>query len=165
MHSKLDKTPIPNNKAVLRDKNPSASSKAVLISGSIAFDFILLFDGKFKDHILADRIHMLNVAFLTPQLQRQDGGCAANIAYTLAKLGGWARLLGRVGQDATDYLARLASYGIDLGSVQQLTDCYSAQAFITTDTEANQITAFHPGAMNKAQQCPMRKTCNRSSPV
>ena len=117
MHSKLDKTPIPNNKAVLRDKNPSASSKAVLISGSIAFDFILLFDGKFKDHILPDRIHMLNVAFLTPQLQRQDGGCAANIAYTLAKLGGWARLLGSVGQDATDYLARLASYGIDLGSV------------------------------------------------
>jgi adenosine kinase len=170
MHSKLDKTPIPNNKAVLRDKNPGASgkavlpdknpspsSKAVLISGSIAFDFILLFDGKFKDHILPDRIHMLNVAFLTPQLQRQDGGCAANIAYTLAKLGGWARLLGSVGQDAIDYLARLASYGIDLGSVQQLTDCYSAQAFITTDTEANQITAFHPGAMNKAHELDVRQ--------
>ncbi|NCX45137.1 MAG: carbohydrate kinase family protein, partial [Betaproteobacteria bacterium] len=92
-----------------------SDSPAVLISGSIAFDFILLFDGKFRDHILADRIHMLNVAFLTPSLQRQDGGCAANIAYTLAKLGGWARLLGSVGHDAKDYLKRLASYGIDLG--------------------------------------------------
>jgi adenosine kinase len=139
------------------------SDKAVLISGSIAFDFILLFDGKFRDHILADRIHMLNVAFLTPQLQRQDGGCAANIAYTLAKLGGWARLVGSVGHDAKDYLKRLASYGIDLASVAELGDCYSAQAFITTDTEANQITAFHPGAMNFAHQLdlgPMFAECS-----
>ncbi|MBU6285430.1 MAG: carbohydrate kinase family protein [Proteobacteria bacterium] len=133
------------------------ANKAVLISGSIAFDFILLFDGKFRDHILADRIHMLNVAFLTPQLQRQDGGCAANIAYTLAKLGGWARLVGSVGHDAKDYLKRLASYGIDLASVAELDDCYSAQAFITTDTEANQITAFHPGAMNFAHQLDLRQ--------
>ncbi|NBS21052.1 MAG: carbohydrate kinase family protein [Betaproteobacteria bacterium] len=134
-----------------------SDSPAVLISGSIAFDFILLFDGKFRDHILADRIHMLNVAFLTPSLQRQDGGCAANIAYTLAKLGGWARLLGSVGHDAKDYLKRLASYGIDLGSVIELDDCYSAQAFITTDMEANQITAFHPGAMNLAHELDARQ--------
>ena len=151
--------PDQNNQDASSNQQVKANrtGKAVLISGSIAFDFILLFDGKFRDHILADRIHMLNVAFLTPKLQRQDGGCAANIAYTLAKLGGWARLIGSVGHDAKDYLKRLASYGIDLESVTELEDCYSAQAFITTDTEANQITAFHPGAMNMAHQLDLQR--------
>jgi len=133
------------------------AAKAVMISGSIAFDFIMLFDGRFREHILPDRIHVLNLAFLAPQLQRQDGGCAANIGYTLAGLGGWARLLGSVGSDARDYLERLAMLGLDLESVTSFDDCYSAQAFITTDLEANQITAFHPGAMNRAHEINVRE--------
>lgn len=149
-----------------RQQHPTRreDATAVMISGSIAFDFILLFDGKFRDHILADRIHMLNVAFLTPQLQRQDGGCAANIGYTLAGLGGWARLLGSVGRDASEYLMRLSSLGLDLESVTSFEDCYSAQAFITTDTEANQITAFHPGAMNRAHEINVQQAIEACQP-
>jgi adenosine kinase len=126
--------------------------QSILISGSVAYDTIMVFDGHFKDHILPDRVHMLNVAFLTPRLKREFGGCAANIAYTLRGLGGAPVILATVGQDGREYLERLGGLGIDISRVRLLPDCYTAQAFITTDMADNQITAFHPGAMSEAHQ-------------
>jgi len=126
--------------------------QSILISGSVAYDTIMVFDGHFKDHILPDRVHMLNVAFLTPRLKREFGGCAANIAYTLRGLGGAPVILATVGQDGREYLERLGVLGIDISRVRLLPDCYTAQAFITTDMADNQITAFHPGAMSEAHQ-------------
>jgi adenosine kinase len=122
----------------------------VQISGSIAFDTIMVFEGRFRDHILADQVHMLNVAFLAPQMRQEYGGCAANIAYTLAGLGQPCGLLGAIGKDGHEYLDRLAGFGIDVSQVLAADDCFSAQAFITTDMDDNQITAFHPGAMVRA---------------
>ena len=122
----------------------------VQISGSIAFDTIMVFEGRFKDHILPDQTHMLNVAFLAPHMRQEFGGCAANIAYTLRGLGQPCGLLGAIGKDGAGYLDRLRALGIDTSQVLLADDCYSAQAFITTDMEDNQITAFHPGAMNRA---------------
>ena len=127
-------------------------SVRILISGSVAYDTIMVFDGHFKDHILPDRVHMLNVAFLTPRLKREFGGCAANIAYTLRALGGEPVILATVGQDGREYLDRLTGLGIDTSQIQMLPDHYTAQAFITTDMADNQITAFHPGAMSQAHQ-------------
>ena len=127
-------------------------SRRVLISGSVAFDTIMVFDGYFKDHILADKVHMLNVAFLTPRLKREFGGCAANIAYNLKMLGGEPIVLATVGHDGGDYLERIAALGIDTSHLVQLNDQFTAQAFITTDLADNQIIAFHPGAMSLAHQ-------------
>jgi len=127
-------------------------SRRVLISGSVAFDTIMVFDGYFKDHILADKVHMLNVAFLTPRLKREFGGCAANIAYNLKMLGGEPIVLATVGHDGGDYLERIAALGIDTRHIVQLNDQFTAQAFITTDLADNQIIAFHPGAMSLAHQ-------------
>lgn len=122
----------------------------VQISGSIAFDTIMVFEGRFREHILADQVHMLNVAFLAPQMRQEYGGCAANIAYTLSSLGQPCTILGAVGKDGRDYVKRLAGLGIDVTPVLAADDCFSAQAFITTDLDDNQITAFHPGAMGRA---------------
>jgi adenosine kinase len=123
---------------------------SVQISGSIAFDTIMVFEGRFREHILPDQVHMLNVAFLAPQMRQEFGGCAANIAYTLRALGQPCGLLGAIGKDGADYLRRLSGLGIDVSQVLAADDCFSAQAFITTDMDDNQITAFHPGAMNRA---------------
>ncbi|MFZ9841378.1 MAG: PfkB family carbohydrate kinase, partial [Burkholderiaceae bacterium] len=125
---------------------------SIQISGSIAFDTIMVFEGQFKDHILPDQVHMLNVAFLAPQMRQEFGGCAANIAYSLAGLGLPTRLLGSIGHDGQGYLARLTGLGIDTSAVVSRSDCFTAQAFITTDLLDNQITAFHPGAMNFAHE-------------
>ncbi len=124
----------------------------VMISGSVAYDTIMVFDGHFKDHILADQVHMLNVSFLAPRLKREFGGCAANIAYSLRKLGGDPLVLAAIGRDGNDYLERMRSFGIDTARVRAFNDQYTAQAFITTDLSDNQITAFHPGAMGSADQ-------------
>lgn len=124
----------------------------VLISGSMAYDTIMVFDGHFKDHILADRVHMLNVSFLTPRLRREFGGCAANIAYTLNGLGGSACVLASVGHDGAQYVQRLTALGIDTSRILQCDDHFTAQAFITTDLSDNQISAFHPGAMARAHE-------------
>ncbi|HWS74903.1 MAG TPA: carbohydrate kinase family protein [Quisquiliibacterium sp.] len=125
-------------------------TQRVLISGSVAYDTIMVFEGHFKDHILPDRVHMLNVSFLAPRLKREFGGCAANIAYNLKGLGGYPVVLATVGRDAGDYLARLEAMGIDTAHVVPMHDHYTAQAFITTDLSDNQINAFHPGAMAHA---------------
>ena len=128
------------------------TASRVLISGSMAYDTIMVFDGHFKDHILPDRVHMLNVSFLAPRLKREFGGCAANIAYTLNGLGGSACVLAAVGSDGADYVQRLSAMGIDTSQILQCSDLYTAQAFITTDLSDNQISAFHPGAMGRAHE-------------
>jgi len=123
---------------------------STLICGSIAYDSIMVFDGRFKDHILPEQVHILNVSFLVPQLRREFGGCAGNIAYNLKLLGGTPLPMATVGDDAQPYLSRLDAYGIDRRHVRQVPGSYTAQAFITTDLDDNQITAFHPGAMTQS---------------
>jgi adenosine kinase len=127
-------------------------TQRVGISGSVAFDNIMVFDGHFKDHILPDKVHMLNVSFLTPSLKREYGGCAANIAYSLAGLGGSPVVLATVGMDGQHYIERMESLKIDISSIKRMDDCYTPQCFITTDLADNQITAFHPGSMSFAHQ-------------
>ena len=126
--------------------------KKTLLCASIAYDSIMVFSGRFKDHILPDQVHILNVSFLVPTLRREFGGVAGNIAYSLAQLGGNPVPLGTIGVDGADYLRRLDTLGIDRSRVLQIDGTHTAQAFITTDLDDNQITAFHPGAMFQAQE-------------
>ena len=121
---------------------------SALICGSFAFDTIMVFSGRFKDHILPDQVHILNVSFLVPSLRREFGGCAGNIAYNLALLDGSPLPVGTVGDDAQPYFDHLDRRGIDRRLVQNVPGTLTAQAFITTDLDDNQITAFHPGAMS-----------------
>ncbi|MGJ7519853.1 carbohydrate kinase family protein [Variovorax sp. LT1P1] len=123
---------------------------AALICGSLAFDTIMNFEGRFADQILPDQVHILNVSFLVPALRRDFGGCAGNIAYSLNALGGTALPMAAVGSDGADYVARLQGLGIGTEFVREIADTYTAQCFITTDLTNNQITAFHPGAMQQA---------------
>jgi adenosine kinase len=123
---------------------------AAVICGSLAFDTIMTFEGRFADQILPDQLHILNVSFLVPGLRRDFGGCAGNIAYSLNALGGRALPMATVGSDGGDYLVRLRSLGISTEFVRQAPDAYTAQAMIMTDLDNNQITAFHPGAMQSA---------------
>jgi len=124
----------------------------ILICGSIAYDNIMVFPGRFKEHILPEQIHILNVAFLVPELRREFGGCAGNIAYNLKLLGSDPLVMGTVGSDSPLYLERLKHLGIKLDCVRRIPGTLTAQAFITTDLDDNQITAFHPGAMNHSHE-------------
>ncbi len=119
-----------------------------LICGSLAYDTIMVFHDQFKNHILPDKIHILNVAFLVPDMRREFGGTAGNIAYNLNLLGGKPLIMATVGDDFVSYANWLNENGIDMAHIRRVSDSYTAQAFITTDTDDNQITAFHPGAMN-----------------
>ncbi len=119
-----------------------------LICGSLAFDSIMVFQDHFKHHILPDKIHMLNVSFLVPEMRREFGGCAGNIAYNLRLLGGDPVIMATVGDDFGVYADRLDTLGLTREAVRRLPGTFTAQAFITTDLADNQITAFHPGAMN-----------------
>ncbi len=119
-----------------------------LICGSIAYDTIMVFPGRFKDHILPDKIHLLNVSFLVPHLRREFGGCAGNIAYNLRMLGETGHPMGCVGRDFGAYRRWMEKWGVSQEFVTVLDDAFTAQAYITTDMDDNQITAFHPGAMN-----------------
>ena len=119
-----------------------------LICGSLAFDSIMVFQDRFKNHILPEQIHILNVAFLVPEMRREFGGCAGNIAYNLMLLGGTPQIMATVGDDAGPYFARLDQLGLSREHVRQVPGSFTAQAFITTDLDDNQITAFHPGAMS-----------------
>jgi len=123
---------------------------SALICGSLAFDTIMTFEGRFAEQIMPEQLHILNVSFLVPALRREFGGCAGNIAYSLSQLGGTALPMATVGNDGTDYLAHLRSKGISTEFIRELTDTYTAQAMIMTDRDNNQITAFHPGAMGQA---------------
>jgi adenosine kinase len=128
---------------------------AALVCGSLAFDSIATFPGRFADQILADRLHVLNVSFLVPTLRREFGGCAGNIAYNLAALGGAPIVLATVGSDGDEYLARLGAWGATTEHVKRVAETLTAQAFIITDLDNNQITAFHPGAMQSAHETPV----------
>ncbi|HTN67272.1 MAG TPA: carbohydrate kinase family protein [Burkholderiaceae bacterium] len=123
-----------------------------LICGSLAYDTIMLFGGRFSEAILPEQLHKVNVAFLVPSLRREFGGCAGNIAYNLKLLGGDPRIMATIGQDGAPYLERLAGFGIATSHIRTIDDAYTAQAFITTDADNNQITAFHPGAMTLSHQ-------------
>jgi len=121
---------------------------SILVCGSMAYDTIMVFNDQFKNHILPDQIHILNVAFLVPDMRREFGGCAGNIAYNLKLLGGDPRIMATIGDDAGPYLSRLDTLGLNRDTVREVPGTFTAQAFITTDLDDNQITAFHPGAMN-----------------
>ncbi|HEX5806928.1 MAG TPA: carbohydrate kinase family protein, partial [Macromonas sp.] len=123
---------------------------SILICGSLAFDTIMTFEGRFAEQILPDQLHILNVSFLVPGLRREYGGCAGNIAYGLRQLGSAARPVATLGRDGEDYLGRLQALGVDTRHVKLLDEHYTAQAMIMTDRDNNQITAFHPGAMAQA---------------
>ncbi|MEP6739172.1 MAG: carbohydrate kinase family protein [Caldimonas sp.] len=128
---------------------------SALICGSLAFDSIATFPGRFADQILPQQLHVLNVSFLVPTLRREFGGCAGNIAYNLAGLGGEPVIVAAVGNDGEGYVERLRSWGTATGHVRIVADSYTAQAFIITDLDNNQITAFHPGAMQAAHETPI----------
>ena len=123
---------------------------AAIICGSLAFDSIMNFEGKFADQILPDQIHNLNVSFFVPTLRREFGGCAGNIAYALKQLGGTPLIMATVGSDGVDYTKRITALGMSTEYVREVSNTYTAQAMIMTDTNNNQITAFHPGAMMQA---------------
>ena len=123
---------------------------AVLICGSLAYDTIMTFEGRFSEQILPEQLHILNVSFLVPSLRRDFGGCAGNIAYALKLLGGEPLPMAALGRDGADYLERMKTLGISARHVAQVEDTYTAQAMIMTDRDNNQITGFHPGAMMQA---------------
>ena len=118
-----------------------------LICGSLAFDTIMSFGGRFSEALLADQLHKINVAFLVPGIRREFGGCAGNIAYNLKLLNGDPLIMATIGQDSAPYVERLDRLGISRRCIRTIDNAYTAQAFITTDADSNQITAFHPGAM------------------
>ena len=123
---------------------------ASIICGSLAFDTIMNFEGRFADQIMPDQLHILNVSFLVPSLRRDFGGCAGNIAYSLKMLGGTPLPMATIGQDGGVYLERLQQLGIGEEFVLTIADAYTAQAMIITDMDNNQINGFHPGAMEQA---------------
>jgi adenosine kinase len=123
-----------------------------LICGSMAYDTIMVFGDRFKNHILPEQIHILNVAFLVPDMRREFGGCAGNIAYNLKLLGGEPLIMATIGDDSAPYMHRLKQLGLDATHVRDIPGSFTAQAFITTDLDDNQITAFHPGAMTQSHQ-------------
>ena len=123
---------------------------AALICGSLAFDTITTFPGRFAEQILPEQLHILNVSFLVPTLRREFGGCAGNIAYSLSQLGGDPLVMAAVGIDGLEYVQRIQSWGARTEFVTVVPETYTAQAIIITDTDNNQITAFHPGAMQSA---------------
>ncbi|MBS0309624.1 MAG: carbohydrate kinase family protein [Proteobacteria bacterium] len=118
-----------------------------LICGSLAFDTIMSFGGRFSEALLADQLHKINVSFLVPQMRREFGGCAGNIAYNLKLLGGDPHIMATIGMDGESYLDRLKHLHISTRHIRSVESAYTAQAFITTDSDGNQLTAFHPGAM------------------
>lgn len=128
---------------------------SILVCGSMAFDTIMTFEGRFAEQILPSQLHILNVSFLVPGLRREFGGCAGNIAYGLRLLGSEVTPLATVGSDGAEYIERLRGLGVDVAHVAVDPDSYTAQAMIMTDHDNNQITAFHPGAMSQAHRNPV----------
>jgi len=123
---------------------------SALICGSIAYDNIMVFEDRFKDHILPDQIHILNVSFLVPSMRKEFGGCAGNVAYNLRLLGGDGYAMATVGGDFANYRQWMVEQEIDTCFIKEIDSEFTAQAYITTDLDDNQITAFHPGAMNES---------------
>jgi adenosine kinase len=122
-------------------------TKTTLICGSLAFDKIMQYHGRFGDTLLADQLHRVNVSFLVPTLRTEYGGCSANIAYNLQLLGGEPLIMATIGQDGGEYLDRFKKFGIETRAIRKIENAYTAQCFVTADLDNNQINAFHPGAM------------------
>lgn len=128
----------------------------IVVTGSIAFDYIMSFPGRFKDHILPDKIHMLSVSFLVDSMRKERGGCAPNIAYSLALLGERPTVMGTVGQDFSDYRAWLEQHGVDTSLIREVPDLFTASFFVSTDQDNNQIASFYTGAMARARDLSFR---------
>jgi adenosine kinase len=127
-------------------------TKTALICGSLAFDKIMQYHGRFGETLLADHLHRVNVSFLVPTLRTEYGGCAANIAYNLKLLGGDPLIMATIGQDGGEYLQRFDQHGISTRAIRTISHAYTAQCFVTADLDNNQINAFHPGAMQFAHE-------------
>jgi adenosine kinase len=125
---------------------------SILVTGSIAYDTIMVFPDRFRNHLLADQLHILNVCFVAPEMRREYGGTAGNIGYNLHLLGDSPLVMAAVGEDIDPYLERLRGLGISASLLRRIPGQFTAQAFITTDLDDNQITAFHPGAMNHSHE-------------
>jgi len=134
----------------------AAAMGRIAVTGSVAYDTIMVFPGRFSEHILPEKTHLLNVSFLVDRLQRRRGGTAANIAYTLALLGERPLLCAAVGRDYDEDAAELAAAGVDVTAALRTDDVPTASCFITTDLDDNQITAFYPGAMSRAAEIDLR---------
>lgn len=128
----------------------------ILVAGSLAYDYIMDFPGAFKDHILPDKLHCINISFLVDKLKKQRGGCAANIAYTMALLGEHPRIVAAAGRDFAEYSAWLAEQGVDVSAILRVDDEVTATCFITTDRADNQITGFYVGAMARAKEISLK---------
>jgi len=133
---------------------------SILVTGSIAYDTIMVFPDRFKNHLLPEQLHILNICFLTPEMRREFGGTAGNISYNLRLLGEVPIVMATVGEDSQPYLERLDGLGIANGQIKRIDGQFTAQAFITTDLDDNQITAFHPGAMNYAHENKVTRALN-----
>ena len=133
---------------------------SVVVCGSLAYDNLMEFDGKFGDYILPDQIHILSVAFNVPRLRKEFGGCAGNIAYNLKLLGIEPIITATVGQDFDSYGSWLEKNDISKDAIQIIDNMYTAQCFITTDSNNNQLTSFHPGAMDEGHKNPISLTDN-----
>lgn len=141
------------------------SNCRVLVTGSLAFDFILTFPGKFQDHILPDKLHMINLSFLVDKVKKQRGGVAGNIAYTMALLGETTRIVAAAGHDFGDYSKFLSDHGVLVDDIKLVEDEMTATCFITTDQKHNQITGFYTGAMTQAGELSVRETLKGASYV
>ena len=140
-----------------RSTIPVRPEGQVIVTGSLAFDQIMVFPGSFKDHILPDKLHVINISFLVSEMRKQRGGCAGNIAYTLALLGHDSRIVAAAGHDFADYGEWLRSRGVDVGGVAIFDDEMTATCHITTDQDDNQITGFFVGAMRRAGELSLRE--------
>jgi len=128
------------------------TTKTALICGSLAFDKIMQYHGRFNEALLADQLHKVNVSFLVPTLRTEFGGCSANVAYNLKMLGGDPLIMATIGQDGGEYLERFAQLGIETRAIRTIPHTYTAQCFVTADLDGNQINAFHPGAMEHSNE-------------
>lgn len=148
-----------------RPKISIPQDSQVVVTGSLAFDQIMVFPGSFKDHILPEKLHVINISFLVSEMRRQLGGCAGNIAYSLALLGHGSRIIATAGSDFGDYSAWLLKHGVDLSAVKIYDDITTASCFITTDQTDNQITGFFPGAMGRAGELSLKERSGESPGV
>lgn len=142
-----------------------SSGGEVLVTGSLAFDQIMDFPGKFQDHILPDKLHMINISFLVEERRVQRGGCAANISYGLSLLGERARIVAAAGNDFDEYRDYLEELGVDVSGIRVFEDEPTAACFITTDRADNQIVGFHPGAMARARELSVREAAAGRKPA
>jgi adenosine kinase len=138
------------------------NSRQILVTGPVAYDHIMDFPGLFKDHILPDKLHVINISFLVEKVKKQRGGCAANIAYTLALLGLRPKILAMAGSDFAEYRDWLVEQGIDVQGIGMVDDEITATCFITTDRGNSQITGFYPGAMSRSRELSVREHANGS---